>query len=100
VSEGVAEGAVREEKIVDSGLRKNVSEFGARPILGSGRGGAEGRAELAAEFKSLKECAPCGVHTRGICFPSFVQFFQKSGVAWVSDTTEGRGWRGGGTIRI
>jgi hypothetical protein len=36
VSEGVAEGAVREEKVVDSGLRKNVSEFGARPILGGG----------------------------------------------------------------
>jgi len=100
VSECVAEGTVREEKVVDSGLWQDVSEFGARPILGGGRVGAEGRAELAAEFKSLKECAPCGVHARGICFPGFVQFLQKSGVARVSDTTEGWGWRGGGTIWV
>jgi hypothetical protein len=100
VSEGVAEGAVREEKVVDSGLRQNVSKFGAWSILDGGRGGAEGGAELAAEFKSLKECAPRGVDARGICFPGFVQFFQKNGVARVADATEGWGWRGGDTIWV
>jgi len=96
----MAKGAVREEKVVDSGLRQNVSEFGARPILGGGRGGAEGRAELAAEFKSLKECAPCGVDARGISFPSFVQPLQKSGVARVADAPEGWGWGGRRAIRV
>ena len=100
MSECVTEGAVREEKVVDSGLRQNVSEFGAWPILDGGRGGAEGGAELAAEFKSLKECAPCGVDARGICFPSFVQLLQKSGVARVPDTTEGWGWRRGSAIWV
>ena len=61
MSEGMAEGTVREEKVVDSGLWQNVSKFGAWSILDGGRGRAEGGAELAAEFKSLKECAPCGV---------------------------------------
>jgi len=35
VGEGVAEGAVGEEEIVDAGLGKNVTEFGGRS---AGRG--------------------------------------------------------------
>jgi hypothetical protein len=51
----VTEGAVGKEKVVEAGLRENVTSGEG----GSGAG-AGGWAELAAEFETLKKSAPDG----------------------------------------
>ncbi len=100
VGEGVSEGAVGEEEVVDAGLGKYVSEFrGGATVLGA-RGGASGRAELAPEFESLEESLPSGFDTGGVGFPSFVQLFEKSGVARMAEATESRRGGGGCAIRV
>lgn len=100
MGESVAEGAVGKEEVVDTSLGKNVAKFGGGGT-GDGEGSGAGRgAELATKFKSLKKGAPVGVDAIGIGFPSFVQFFQKSGVAGMPEPAEGRGGGEGGTIGV
>ena len=63
-------------------------------------GGAGGRAQLAPEFESLEESLPSGFDTGGVGFPSFVQLFEKSGVARMAEATESRRGGGGCAIRV
>lgn len=97
VGESVTEGAVSEEKIIDAGLGENIACGGGE---GGGGVGAGGGMELATEFESFEKSAPGGVNRGGVYFPGLVKFFEKGGVAWVSDSAEGGGRSGGRTIGV
>ena len=100
MGEGVAEGAVSEEKIVNAGLGKDVAEFGGGATVGNGSTGAGGWPELATEFKALKKGTPSGIHGGGIGFPGFVEFLEKSGISRMTEAAQGWGGGGGGAIWV
>ena len=100
MSEGVTEGAVGEEEVVDPGLRKNVAEFGGGTAAGGSGAGAGGWAELATEFKAFKESPPGGIDGGSIGFPGFVKFLEKGGVAGVAEPAQSRRGSGGRAIRV
>ena len=100
MGEGVTEGAVGEEEIVDAGLGENVAEFGGRSAGCGGGSRSGGWAELAPKFKALEEGSPGGVNGGGIGFPSFVEFLEKRGVSRMADPTQGWRRRGGGAVWI
>ena len=95
VGEGVAEGAVGKEEIIEAGLGKNIAGGG-----GGGGTVAGWRAELATEFKALEEAAPDGLHRGWISFPLLVELLEKIGVAWVPQPTEGGGRSRGGAVGV
>jgi len=95
VGEGVAEGAVGKEEIIEAGLGKNIAGGG-----GGGGTVAGWRAELATEFKALEEAAPDGLHRGWIGFPLLVELLEKIGVAWVPQPTEGGGRSCGGAVGV
>ena len=98
MGEGVTEGAVGKEEIVDAGLGEDVAEFGR---LGGGSGsGSGGGSELATQFESLKESAPSRINGGGVGFPRFVEFLKKSGVPRVAEPAQGRGGCRRGAVRI
>jgi len=70
VGEGVAEGAIGEEKIVDAGLGEDVTEFGRVGGVGErGTPKAGWGTELATQFETFEESAPGGIDGGGIGFP-------------------------------
>lgn len=88
MGEGVAEGAVGKEEIVDAGLREDVAEFGR---LGGGSGsGAGGGSELATQFETFKKGTPSRINGGGVGFPRFVEFLKESGVPRVAESAQGR----------
>ena len=99
MGEGVSEGAVGKEEIVDAGLGKDVAEFG-RLGRGGSRSGAGGGSELATQFESLKESAPSRINGGGVGFPGFVEFLKKSSVPRVAESAQGRRGCRRGAVRI
>ena len=100
MSEGVAEGAVGEEEVVDPSLGKNVAEFGGGTAVGGGGAGAGGWAELATEFKAFEESPPGGIDGGSIGFPGFVEFLEEGSVAGVAEPAQSRGGSGGRAIWV
>ena len=100
VGEGVAEGPVGKEEVIDTSLRKNVAEFWGGTAVGGSGAGAGGGSELATEFKTFKESAPSGIDRRSVRFPGLVEFLEKGRVAGVAETTEGWGRSRGGAVRV